>query len=33
MSRKAKVMIVEDHPIFRKGLAHLINEKKDIVDC
>lgn len=33
MSRKAKVMIVEDHPIFRKGLAHLINEEKDMEIC
>ncbi len=33
MSRKAKVMIVEDHPIFRKGLAQLINEEKDMEIC
>jgi DNA-binding NarL/FixJ family response regulator len=33
MSHKAKVMIVEDHPIFRKGLAQLINEEKDMEIC
>lgn len=33
MSNKAKVMIVEDHPIFRKGLAQLINEEKDMEIC
>ena len=33
MSRKAKVMIVEDHPIFRKGLAQLINDEKDMEIC
>jgi DNA-binding NarL/FixJ family response regulator len=33
MSRKAKVLIVEDHPIFRKGLAQLINEEKDMEIC
>jgi len=33
MSRKAKVMIVEDHPIFRKGLGQLINEEKDMEIC
>lgn len=26
-------MIVEDHPIFRKGLAQLINEEKDMEIC
>lgn len=33
MSRKAKIMIVEDHPIFRKGLAQLINEENDMAIC
>lgn len=33
MSRKAKVIIVEDHPIFRKGLAQLINDEKDMQIC
>ena len=33
MSNKARIMIVEDHPIFRKGLAQLINEEKDMEIC
>ena len=26
-------MIIDDHPIFRKGLAHLINEEPDMEVC
>ncbi len=28
-----KIFIVEDHPIFRKGLAQLINNEKDLTVC
>jgi DNA-binding NarL/FixJ family response regulator len=28
-----KVFIVEDHPVFREGLAHLIDEEKDLRFC
>lgn len=31
--RKASVMIVDDHPIMRRGLAELINLEKDLVVC
>jgi DNA-binding NarL/FixJ family response regulator len=27
---KTKIFIVDDHPIFRKGLAHLINDEDDM---
>lgn len=30
---KIKVFLVEDHPIFRKGLAQLINNEKDMSVC
>ena len=32
-SKKSKVFIVDDHPIFRKGLIQLINEEKDMEVC
>ena len=30
---KARVLIVEDHPIFRDGLAQLINRQQDLAVC
>jgi DNA-binding NarL/FixJ family response regulator len=30
---KRKVLIVDDHPLVREGLADLINKEKDIVVC
>ncbi len=30
---KKKVLIVDDHPIIRDGLADLINKEKDVVVC
>ena len=30
---KAKIIIVDDHPIIRQGLAELINHEKDLVVC
>jgi DNA-binding NarL/FixJ family response regulator len=30
---KAKVLIVDDHPIVREGLADLVNKEKDLVVC
>jgi DNA-binding NarL/FixJ family response regulator len=31
--RRKKVLIVDDHPIVREGLADLINKEKDLVVC
>lgn len=31
--RKARVMIVDDHPIIRQGMALLINREPDMVAC
>jgi DNA-binding NarL/FixJ family response regulator len=31
--RKAKVLLVDDHPIVRKGLALLINQEPDLFIC
>jgi DNA-binding NarL/FixJ family response regulator len=31
--KKARVVIVEDHPMFRERLAHLINKEEDMVVC
>ncbi|MBF0572269.1 MAG: response regulator transcription factor [Desulfamplus sp.] len=33
MSDKKKIMLVEDHPIFRLGLAELINQEDDLIAC
>lgn len=30
---KYKIMIVDDHPIMREGLAQLINQEKDLAIC
>lgn len=30
---KAKVLIVDDHPIFRMGMAELLNQEEDFVVC
>ncbi len=30
---KAKIIIVDDHPIVRQGLADLINQEKDLAVC
>ena len=30
---KSKIIIVDDHPILREGLAELINQEKDLVVC
>jgi DNA-binding NarL/FixJ family response regulator len=31
--RKSKILVVDDHPIMRRGLAELINLEKDFVVC
>ena len=31
--RKARILIVDDHPIARQGLAQLINEEPDLAVC
>lgn len=33
MSLKKKILIVEDHPIFRMGMCELINQEKDLNVC
>src|SRR5689334_16092937 len=30
---KFKVLLVDDHPILRQGLAQLLNQEKDIMIC
>ena len=32
-ANKRRIMIVDDHPIVRQGLADLINQEKDLVVC
>ncbi len=32
-AKKRKLMIVDDHPIFRQGLADLVNQEQDIFVC
>src|SRR2546422_726841 len=32
-SSKHKVLVVDDHPILRKGLVQLINQEADLVVC
>jgi DNA-binding NarL/FixJ family response regulator len=33
MGKKIRIMIVEDHPIFRLGLCELINQEHDLIVC
>ncbi len=33
MPNPSRIFIVDDHPVFRKGLALLINEEKDMTVC
>ena len=33
MPNPSRIFIVDDHPVFRKGLALLINEEKDMCVC
>ncbi len=28
-----KIFIVEDHPVFREGLAHIVNDEEDLTVC
>ena len=30
---KSKVIIVDDHPIFRMGMAELLNQEEDFMVC
>ncbi len=30
---KSKVIIVDDHPIFRMGMAELLNQEQDFIVC
>ncbi len=33
LSPRRRIMIVEDHPVFRMGLRELINQEEDLVVC
>ncbi len=33
MSKKIRIVIVEDHPIFRMGMKELLEQEKDMVVC
>jgi len=33
MTKEKKILIVEDHPIFRMGMCELISEEKDLTVC
>lgn len=33
MSRKSRILIVDDHPIVRQGFAQLINQEPDLTVC
>src|SRR3984957_14909051 len=33
MSQKIKVLLVDDHPLVREGLANLINQQSDLEVC
>ena len=32
-AKRATVLVVDDHPIMRRGLEHLINQESDLVVC
>lgn len=32
-NKKKRVLIVDDHPVFRRGIAALVNEQDDLVVC
>jgi len=33
LPRRSRVLLVDHHPIVRKGLWHLINAESDLVAC